>query len=665
MLELSKWDLDVETNDGEEYTSLVRAVRRNHQRFKLLFVSCSPSQGEKVRHDLMGDVPAKKYELLDIKESINNLYEVINNIPNLPELDVLFIRGLEYSIFEYEDQEFGDISKRSQSKVYGGSWAGVPPVLAKLNMQRELFRDRFPHICFVFLLPHFAINYFIRRAPDFYDWKSGIYRLETDAEDLKLQMIKFTISADYEKYEQLTGEEMLSKIRQIRSYLDEVTDVEQGFQLLSQLELCYTTYDQYLSELDAFNGAIEFKMDDDIAWQNRGTTLSKLGRYEEAIASYDRCLQIKPDDYIAWHNRGWVLVKLGRYHEAIASYDRSIQINPDDHSTWNNRGYALSKLGRDNAALASYDRCLQINPNDDIAWHDRGNTLLRLRRYEDAIASYDRSIQINPNDDSACYNRGRTLYKLGWYEEAIASYDRSLEINPNPDDDIIWHHRGNMLSKLGRYEDAIASYDRSLEIRTYEENWCDRGYALNDLVCNYHNKGLTNFKQDKYPEAIASWRQTFKIIQQERLPNSNNLIQEYLDAGILPKLKLINDSSYLIQEFLDEQLLPKFQQPAVRDILPQILTIYTTAQVLPELAVALTRNFKAIQSPIISDDTATEWLNMWQELGKPYPELAIALRMLEAGIKYKQNPTDDRVFLSLPQEIRSLLREALGLEEQS
>jgi hypothetical protein len=53
---------------------------------------------------------------------------------------------------------------------------------------------------------------------------------------------------------------------------------------------------------------------------------------------------------------------------------------------------------------------------------------------------------------------------------------------------------------------------------------------------------------------------------------------------------------------------------------------------------------------------------MWQELGTPHPELALALRMLEAEIKYKQNPTDDQVFLSLPQEMRPLLREALGLE---
>jgi hypothetical protein len=35
-----------------------------------------------------------------------------------------------------------------------------------------------------------------------------------------------------------------------------------------------------------------------------------------------------------------------------------------------------------------------------------------------------------------------------------------------------------------------------------------------------------------------------------------------------------------------------------------------------------------------------------------------------AGVKYKQNPQDQRIFLALPQELRPLLREALGLEEE-
>jgi hypothetical protein len=81
--------------------------------------------------------------------------------------------------------------------------------------------------------------------------------------------------------------------------------------------------------------------------------------------------------------------------------------------------------------------------------------------------------------------------------------------------------------------------------------------------------------------------------------------------------------------------------------------------------VALTRNLKAVMSPIISDYTANEWLKMWQELGKPHPELGLALKMVGAGVKYKQNPQDKRIFLALPQELRPLVREALGLDGES
>jgi tetratricopeptide (TPR) repeat protein len=694
MLELSKWDLDVETNDGEEYTSLVRAVRRTHQRFKLLFISCSPSQGEKIRCDLMSDIPAKKYELLDIKESINNLYEAINNTPNLSELDVLFIRGLEYSIFEYEDREFGDISKRSQSQVYGGSWAGVPPVLARLNMQRELFRDRFPHICFVFLLPHFAIDYFIRRAPDFYDWKSGIYRFETDLEDLQIQVSKILYSESYDnKYDKLVNKEKLVKIREIRACLDEVDSLELRWQLLSQLGLLYSACNQYSSALDAFdailkikpdnyeawfqrsvvlnnldrneesidsyNHTIQFRPNDDKAWYNRGIVLDKIGRYEEAIDSYDHALQIKPKKEEAWCNRGITLDALGRYEEAINSYDRALQIKQNDYVSWHNRGYALDNSGKHKEAIDSYNRALQIKPDLYQSWYNNGISLYDLGRYEESLCSYKRALEIEPKLHQAWQNCGIVFAELGKHVEAIDSYNRALKINSNQDEAL--YNLGISLGYLGRYEEAIDSYDRTIQIKP-------------NLYQAWHNKGIALYKLGKYKESLNAYKQTITIKPDKYeswydiglimfcISNHDETLAAWKEAfNIISKLKP-RDTSDLIQEFFDEQLLPKFQQPAVRDILPQILTIYTTAQVLPELGVALTRNLKAIQSATISDYTATEWLKMWQELGKPHPELALALRMLEAGIKYKQNPTDDRVFLSLPQEMRPLLREALGLE---
>lgn len=672
MLELSKWDLDIETNDKDEYTSLVRAVRRTHQRFKLLFVSCSPSQGEKIRSDLMSDIPAKKYETLDIRESIDNLYEAINNIPNLSELDVLFIRGLEYSIFEYEDREFGDISKRSQSKVYGGSWAGVPPVLAKLNMQRELFRDRFPHICFVFLLPHFAIDYFIRRAPDFYDWKSGIYRFKTDVEYLQIQISKLE---DYEEYNNLSEEEILAKIIEIRSCLDEAIDLEARLKLLAILASLYEACNRYLPALNTYSDIVNINPYNEMGWLLQGIILAHLGRYEESLASYDRAAEINlanggidgryvtalPGfDSLNCYNHGVVLYNLGRYEDAINSYDLAIQLNPLYYSAYFNKATVLFEMKKYQDAIDNYNKAIEIQYNDHKSWSNKATAFFNLKRYNDAIESYNKAIEIQPDDYKSWNNKGNVLSELGQYQEALASYDRAIKLNSS-DYPAAWFNRGRLFSDVGRYEEAMSSYDRAIQMNpNFHEAWHSKGFAFYkwgkyqealtayqkaitiklDKYVSWHDKGLVLFHIGNYAEALTAWQQAFNIIS---------------------KLKP-SDTSDLIQEFLDEQLLPKFQQPTVRDILPQILTIYTTAQVLPELGVALTHNLKAIQSPTISDYTATEWLKMWQELGKPHPELALALRMLEAGVKYKRNPTDDRVFLSLPQEMCPLLREALGLK---
>jgi tetratricopeptide (TPR) repeat protein len=404
---------------------------------------------------------------------------------------------------------------------------------------------------------------------------------------------------------------------------------------LNGIVLCLLS--KYQESLNSFNRATKIKPDYKDSWYGFGLVLNELGRYEEAIASYDRCLEIEPNDHVYLLNRANALRGLERYEEAITNYDRCLEFNPNDDDAWFGRGYALDELGRYEEAVASYDRCLEIEPNDHT-WFNRGVTLRKLGRYEEVIANYYHYLQIKPDNDAAWNDRGYLLHELERYEEAITSYDRCLQIKP--DNDAAWNDRGIVLRKLGKYEEAIASYDRSLELKSDDKTLVNRKIALDYLVRDCHTKGVADFKQENYPDALTLWQQTFNNIQQEQLTNSSDLIQE----------------------FLDDQLLPKFQQPAVRDILPQLLTIYTTAQVLPELAVALTRNLKAIQSPTISDYTANQWLKMWQELGKSHPELALALRMLEAGIKYKQNPTDDRVFLSLPQEMRPLLREALGLE---
>jgi tetratricopeptide (TPR) repeat protein len=400
--------------------------------------------------------------------------------------------------------------------------------------------------------------------------------------------------------------------------------------------------DRYEEAIDSYDRAIEINPNNDNTWFGRGNALNSLGKYQEAINSHDHAILINPDKYKVWYNRGNTLNNLGKYEEEINSYDHAIQIKPDYDKAWYNRGNALFRLGRYEEAIESFDYAIQIKSDKHEAWYNRGNSLFNVGRYAEAIDSFENAIHIKPDTSEAWYGRGSALFNLVRYEEAIQSFDYAIQIKPNYYE--AWNGLGCILSNLRKYEEAIESFEHAILIKPdYYEAWNNRIIALGNLARYWHNQGLTSFNQGKYSDALISWQQSFNIIQKENLRDSTSTIQVLL-------------------VLLDNQLLPKFQQPSIRNILPQLLTIYANYQVLPELAVALTRNLKAIQSPTISDYTATEWLKMWQELAKPHPELALALRMLVAGIKYKQNPQDDRVFLSLPQEMRPLLREALGLE---
>ena len=53
----------------------------------------------------------------------------------------------------------------------------------------------------------------------------------------------------------------------------------------------------------------------------------KLGRREEAVASYNQAIKLKPDFSPALQDRGDVLLELGRDREAIASYEKAVFVS--------------------------------------------------------------------------------------------------------------------------------------------------------------------------------------------------------------------------------------------------------------------------------------------------------------------------------------------------
>lgn len=284
---LSDWDDDLPPEPEEVYQDLLRALKRKSA-FGLFFVQCTPGEADKFIVKLPQEIPQKKIAVLRFVEAIDNLYQPVAEFVKDKQIDILLIKGLEYSLYKYEKRSFGEITEGQFSNL-----TSVPHILNHLNQQRERFRDDFP-ISFVFLLRSFSINYFIHRAPDFFDWRSGVFELPTTPELVEEESNRLLLEGDYQEYLKLSAEQKIEKVIEIQDLLTEKHQPDnQKPRLLFEL----------------------------------GNLLYAASEYEEAIASYDQALEIKPDYPSAFYNKACYYALQGNIEKALENLQQAINLN--------------------------------------------------------------------------------------------------------------------------------------------------------------------------------------------------------------------------------------------------------------------------------------------------------------------------------------------------
>jgi tetratricopeptide (TPR) repeat protein len=87
--------------------------------------------------------------------------------------------------------------------------------------------------------------------------------------------------------------------------------------------------------------------------------LSKLGRFDEALAAYEQAIARFPADAVLQSARAETLRQLGRLDEALAAYEQAIARFPADAVLQNARAETLRQLGRLDEALAAFEDTIQ------------------------------------------------------------------------------------------------------------------------------------------------------------------------------------------------------------------------------------------------------------------------------------------------------------------
>ena len=224
--DLTEWDEDVTASTEDEYAALLRAIRWT-EGFSLLFVQCSPAEGERLIQRVQADAAEKVVKVLPLESEIEDLYEVVAAYPNIDTTNVLFITGLEKSLVSYIHPGFG-----SEGAYYAKDT--VPKLLGKLNLQRERFKEDFA-VCFVFLVPRYAMKYLIRRAADFFDWRSGVWEFVVPVEEQQQFAQRILQEGDYKQYLSWTSQQRRQRVQEINDLLADAEILEgEASSLLSE-----------------------------------------------------------------------------------------------------------------------------------------------------------------------------------------------------------------------------------------------------------------------------------------------------------------------------------------------------------------------------------------------------------------------------------------------
>jgi tetratricopeptide (TPR) repeat protein len=371
-----------------QYKALLRSLRRT-KGFGIVFVQCTPDEATRLITSVKEDLPQKNIGVLNLPEPIDNLYQLVEAQPDRETLNILFIQGIEKSLEPYIKPGYG-----GEGDYY--KLDTVPRILSHLNQQRENFRDHFSNLCFVFIVPRFALKYFIQRAPDFFDWQSRVSVFPIEPDLLEQASSRILSDGDYNEYLELPPPQRNQKLLEIQELLQEK------------------------HQSDERKSRLFFR---------QGNLFAAAQNYEAAIASYEQALAIKPDKHEAFNNRGLALSALGRYEEALKSYEQALAIKPNYYQAFNNQGVVLSDLGRNEEALKSYEQALAIKSEHE-ALNNRGNALSALGRYEEALKSYEQVLVIKSDDHEIWYNKACCYALWTCREEAIESLQKAIDLHP-------------------------------------------------------------------------------------------------------------------------------------------------------------------------------------------------------------------------------------------
>jgi tetratricopeptide (TPR) repeat protein len=178
-----------------------------------------------------------------------------------------------------------------------------------------------------------------------------------------------------------------------------------------------------------------------LVYEYRGFVLRRLGRWQEAEASFKKAIELDPLDVQLLTTVGnEFYVYLRRFDDALASIDRALQVAPEGAGEHANKAAVLQAAGRIDEARRELAQ-VPDDVLDDWVVAARVNQAIYERRFGDVINIVERKLNsLAPNQPLDSFAKtflvqmGQCQEWLGEHEAARQTFERAVrEIKPTPE----------------------------------------------------------------------------------------------------------------------------------------------------------------------------------------------------------------------------------------
>ncbi|MGD1277904.1 MAG: tetratricopeptide repeat protein, partial [Tepidisphaeraceae bacterium] len=298
---------------------------------------------------------------------------------------------------------------------------------------------------------------------------------------------------------------------------------------------------------EAFRRVLALKADHFEAWNNLGTVLKAMEKFDDAIVAYRRALALRSDVAAIHSNLANAIAASGQWADAIVEFRQALSLEPANWAVMLALGTALQASGDLNEAIGTYRQILALRPDSGEASARLADALRLAGQLDEACMACRQAVALMPDSPAAHNTMGLIYHDQGRMEEAVAEYHQALKLKP--DDANAFYNLGNVLLVMGRLENAAAAFGQAISHRPdFFMAHTNLGNAAKDLgqldqAIDCYRKAITlkpsfeqvhssliytlHFHQDYDAQAILRehriWNQTHaQPLQQHVQPHTND-----------------------------------------------------------------------------------------------------------------------------------------------